>query len=102
MPSKASEPFLSKPTRSYDRFDEEEQKQQTQIGGIVVTKVVHEHVPVTIGNAGSSTVGELIDRQLTTIAKQGGTVQKIEFHVNEEFWNNELGRVYADRHDSAD
>lgn len=63
--------------------------QGPQIGTIVVTKVAYDHVPVhsNYGDTGM-TIGSLVDEQLARHAHEHTTVQKVEFHVYDEVWND--------------
>ena len=84
------------PARSFE--EQVEQMGERIIGGIVITKVVHEHVPIEASSTGHNSIGSLIDRQLAEQAKQGSVIQKIELELNEDFWRDALAPMYQERH----
>lgn len=49
-----------------------------------VKKIVRECVRPELG--GSATIGELLDAQLLAVAMDGGEVQSITLHVDEDAW----------------
>lgn len=55
-----------------------------QIGGLVLTKVVHEHIPLFGG--GSGTFGQAVDQALLMAAQNGEIVQSFEVHIEETHW----------------
>jgi hypothetical protein len=84
------------PVRSFE--EQIEAMGERQIGGIILTKVVHEHVPIIASDTGHNSIGSLIDRQLAQQAKEGVIIQAIKLEVDEEFWQEVMGPMYRERH----
>lgn len=57
------------------------------LGGILVTKVVHELHEVRGSSDSLMSFGELIDEHLAACAHKFETVQKIEFQIADDQWN---------------
>lgn len=57
-----------------------------EIGGLVLTKVVREHIPLFGG--GSGTFGQAVDDALRMAAQNGEMVQSFEVHINEDHWQD--------------
>jgi len=66
------------------RYDEVRQGGQ-HLGGITVTKVIHEHQELTTDPEGQfDTIGQMLDFNLSTRLKAGETIQDIAFHFDTE------------------
>lgn len=55
-----------------------------QIGGIVLTKVVREHIPLFGGSGG--TFGDAVDQALSQAAGNGEEVQSFEVQITDDYW----------------
>jgi 3-oxoacyl-ACP reductase-like protein len=67
------------------------------VGGITITKVIKDHQTIVAREGEETTIGELVDRQLSQLAINGETIQDIQLEVNPEYWTEQLARFYAER-----
>lgn len=57
------------------------------VGGLTITKVVREHVPLSRPRSGfGETFGQAVDAALAMAAQNGEEVQSFEVQIDEGFW----------------
>jgi hypothetical protein len=65
------------------------------VGGLTITKVVKEHIPLTLPREGyGETFGQVIDAHLDDCLVRGDVVQSFTIEINEEYWMNKLRRHF--------
>ena len=66
-------------------YDAVESVSSRAIGGMTITKVIREHLPLKTDPHGSfKTIGQLLDENLCERLKEGETIQDIDFHFDTE------------------
>ena len=58
---------------------------QPSIGGIEITKVVRQFIPIKSG--GLMTIGEIVDGHLKNCALNGDEVQQFSLNLEPDYWN---------------
>lgn len=55
------------------------------IGGLTITKIVREHVPVTMSRDGGS-FGTLVDAHIDAALRRGDEVQSFTVDIDPDYW----------------
>lgn len=64
------------------------------IGGMTITRIEREHVPIESSSTGGS-VGQYIDEYLARAASEGASIQTVEIYFEPDQWSEVAGAIYG-------